>query len=421
MSFPDFVRACAAFGLALVLTACGGGGGGGGGGTGLPPVTGSTITGNNVLAVHVDAGDSQIVNRLYASVTVCQPGTGQCRTVDNVLVDTGSTGLRLLSSALAGLALPGTGTGTASSLLACQQFLDGSYVWGPVVSADVVLGNKTAAGIPVQVIADPTFASPPAQCSSNLGPPVTSAADLGANGILGIGMKKQDCGPACTTNAANRYYFSCASGNCAATLAGTTVALDRQIQNPIPHFSADNNGLAVILPAVTAAGAPSMTGSIVFGVASQGNNQPTGATLLQTADGYGYINTRVSRASPAYSSGNMPLSFLDTGSNGLYFGTTASVPLPSCYLGDYFCPTQATAFSATLTGSNNASRSVTFAVDNAQTLYGSGNYVLPGLAGPSGSTQQFDWGLPFFYGRTVFIGIEGMPAGSFGTGPFYAF
>ena len=38
------------------------------------------------------------------------------------------------------------------------------------------------------------------------------------------------------------------------------------------------------------------------------------------------------------------------------------------------------------------------------------------LAGPIGDTDTVDWGLPFFYGRRVFIGVDG-PA----ITPFYAF
>jgi hypothetical protein len=35
-------------------------------------------------------------------------------------------------------------------------------------------------------------------------------------------------------------------------------------------------------------------------------------------------------------------------------------------------------------------------------------------------TSYFDFGLPFFYGRTVFTAIEGLPAGS-ATGPYFAY
>ena len=36
-------------------------------------------------------------------------------------------------------------------------------------------------------------------------------------------------------------------------------------------------------------------------------------------------------------------------------------------------------------------------------------------------TGSFDWGLPFFYGRTVFTVRDGALAGSAGTGPFWAY
>ena len=59
----------------------------------------------NALPVAVNAGPANTgynVNRLYTSVTVCNTGSvTQCQTIDHVLVDTGSTGLRLLSAAMA--------------------------------------------------------------------------------------------------------------------------------------------------------------------------------------------------------------------------------------------------------------------------------------------------------------------------------
>jgi hypothetical protein len=42
------------------------------------------------------------------------------------------------------------------------------------------------------------------------------------------------------------------------------------------------------------------------------------------------------------------------------------------------------------------------------------------LGGPSPVSNSFDWGLPFFYGRNVFVAIEGQTT-SAGMGPFVAF
>ncbi len=50
--------------------------------------------------------------------------------------------------------------------------------------------------------------------------------------------------------------------------------------------------------------------------------------------------------------------------------------------------------------------------------------VFPTLAGPLGDFQlpsgTFDWGMPFFYGRSVFVLFEGRSAGSI-TGPAVGF
>ena len=76
---------------------------------------------------------------------------------------------------------------------------------------------------------------------------------------------------------------------------------------------------------------------------------------------------------------------------------------------------------ATQVGASGVRVAVPFTVNNAVTLFASyPNAVLPGLAGPMGDARTFDWGLPFFYGRRVFVGIQAQPS-SLGTGPFYAF
>jgi hypothetical protein len=74
-----------------------------------------------------------------------------------------------------------------------------------------------------------------------------------------------------------------------------------------------------------------------------------------------------------------------------------------------------------LFGQNGSNKSVNFVVDNAQGLFASPlKAALPSLAGALGDASSFDWGLPFFYGRRVFMGFEGQ-ATPLGNGPFYAF
>jgi hypothetical protein len=47
-----------------------------------------------------------------------------------------------------------------------------------------------------------------------------------------------------------------------------------------------------------------------------------------------------------------------------------------------------------------------------------GEYAMPELGAELSGT--FDWGLPFFFGRSVYTAIDGRAAGG-STGPYYAF
>ncbi len=87
----------------------------------------------------------------------------------------------------------------------------------------------------------------------------------------------------------------------------------------------------------------------------------------------------------------------------------------------FYCPDTPGNFSAQLFGQNGSNKSVNFVVDNAQGLFASPlKAALPSLAGALGDAASVDWGLPFFYGRRVFMGFEGQ-ATPLGNGPFYAF
>jgi hypothetical protein len=61
----------------------------------------STSSGQNVQPIAVNSGPlNNYANGVFTSVTVCVPGSGSCQTINDVLVDTGSSGLRILSSVL---------------------------------------------------------------------------------------------------------------------------------------------------------------------------------------------------------------------------------------------------------------------------------------------------------------------------------
>lgn len=420
--------------LALVATLVSACGGGGGGDAAPPPVDvpGTPTLNNlpaapaekNVLRVYVDAGPANTgynVNRLYTDVTVCFPGKStpgsptQCQTIDHVLVDTGSTGLRLLSSVMSpALSLPRQTTTGNLPLLNCVQFVDNTSAWGPVVSADIVLGGKTAINVAMQVVGDPSFNTlvDATSCSGNA---MTAAKELGANGILGIGLLVQDCGAGCAVSPNNGSYYSCTDAGCSA-IQGTLASLAQQVKNPVPLFAADNNGIVIDLPAAPESGEPSVIGSLFFGIGTQSNNQLVAAAgaVLRT-NSSGYLTTRLGVQ-------NLSRSFIDSGSNGLFFDSIDST-MTKCGPGGegFYCPASRITLSATLVGTNGATRAVSFSVDKATDLFAGGvNHVLPTLAGDIRDARAFDWGLPFFYGRRVFFGIEGM-ASSLGTGPFYAF
>jgi Protein of unknown function (DUF3443) len=94
--------------LQALIVAAGCGGSSSSSTTGSP---GSTPVANTVT-VTIDGGpvaDENIFNALYTSVRICVPGsTTECQTIAGVLVDTGSSGLRILSSAILRGVLTGT-------------------------------------------------------------------------------------------------------------------------------------------------------------------------------------------------------------------------------------------------------------------------------------------------------------------------
>lgn len=368
---------------------------------------------NNTVAIVAGGGPANITNGLFATVTVCSPGsTTNCATVGGILVDTGSFGLRILSQALpAGFSLPQQTDTSGNPIAECTVFADG-FSWGPVVTADMTIGNEKASSMPTQII-NGNFASIPTSCSSS-GPEEDTLATFGANGIIGIGNFAQDCGPACTVGGATNpgIYFSCPATGCVVTTEG----LAQQVINPVALFPVDNNGVIVELPAITSAsGGVSVNGTLVFGIGTQSNNGLGNATVLGL-DQNGNFTT-------SFLGSSIPGSFVDSGSSDLFFADSS---IATCTVGtppntfSVYCPSSNVSLQAVNEGQNGKSTTINFTVTNGATLP-TQNFVFNDLAAPeSFGFTSFDWGLPFFFGRNVFVAIAGASTPG-GAGPYTAY
>jgi hypothetical protein len=360
----------------------------------------------NFQTIVVNGGPANTYfNGAFTTVTICVPGQSTCQTIDGVLVDTGSSGLRVLASSVT-LSLPQQTDAAGSPIAECAQFLDG-FTWGPIDTADIRLGGEQASAVPIQVIGAAGFAGVPAACASS-GAAENTRDALGANGILGIGLFRQDCGTACSVTGSSNpgFYYTCPASGC----RSTAQALTRQLQNPVWLFATDNNGVAIQLPSVPVGGAATATGMIAFGIGTQSDNALGSAKVL-TVDPDGNFTTTY--AGQSYGS-----SFIDAGSNGIFFLDSKTTGLPVCTRNsDFYCPATLQSQSATNRGVNGVTSAVTFSVGNADTL-SSRFTAFSEVAGPS--PGNFDWGLPFFLGRTVFTAIEGQTTPG-GQGPYFAY
>lgn len=359
------------------------------------------------------------MNGAFVSVTICVPGsTSQCTTVPDVLLDTGSSGLRVLSSALSDLPLTNM-TSAGATIANCVQYVDLTYNWGAVARADVKLAGEVASSIPIQIIADPAskFPAAPSSCS-NGGTPANTVDTMSANGILGVSSYIYDCGDACAPGTTSNpgTYFACPGASCEVT----TVSLASQLQNPVALFASDNNGISIFLPALPDTGLPSTTGTLTFGIGTQSDNG-LGTAVVQTQNRYGSFTT-------VFDGASYPSSFIDSGSNAVYFLDSRTTGLPGCSDGPgFYCPSATQYLSATNTGANNESNPVSFAVANADKLPAP-NWIFDDVAGGSSAgppqsglpSLYFDWGLPFFFSRTVYVAIEGRSTPG-GTGPYWAY
>jgi hypothetical protein len=189
----------------------------------------------------------------------------------------------------------------------------------------------------------------------------------------------------------------------------TTQPIANQVANPVPFFTGDNNGVVIQLPVVQTGGAPSVSGSLIFGIGTQPNNG-LGSAKIFTVDSRANFTT-------TFNGQAFTKSFLDSGSNGIFFLDAATVGLPECTNSKgFYCPSSLRSLSATQAGGNGTSAVVAFNAGNVDRV----NATFSAFAEATGANPGgFDWGLPFFYGRTVFTAIQGASTPA-GPGPYWA-
>jgi hypothetical protein len=409
-----------------------------------------TTTESNTIPIYIadpnTTGSVYYSNEPLVSVTICTPNhtlTTQCQTISNILLDTGSSGLRVFSSAIASNVTLTQETvnvgGLGYDLAECAEFGSAS-TWGPIETADIILGNLQATNIPMQVI-DSSFVS-----SDYCTGAETDPCSAGFNGILGVGIFNYDCGSDCGLTAIGptlpynpRMYYGCNGTSCGNMITDSTalqIPLTSQVTNPVASLPTGyNNGLAITLPSVGVNGASQVNGTVTFGIGSTAYNVPATTVSVYPADssgqtdGFGadFLTVFNSQSNTTYGNstdddGNAITAFLDSGSNALYIPSVSG--LTTCSdASAFFCPTTDYSLLATIEGIDGTpTTSINFTAYNFDDLFATNNTAFNNVAGSGGET--FDWGLPFFYGRTVYLGLQNQSA-TFNitteTGPYWAF
>ena len=356
---------------------------------------GAAQAADNIVPIEVRQLHDGHFNLAYVDVTVCNAAQ-QCRTVPNVLVDTGSSGLRLYREALGGLQLEAVRDDMGRRLGSAADFAVGG-LWGTLHSAQVRVGQvETTQAIPIQLF---DAASPselrPASYKDDARPRFITMG----NGVLGISPRRHD---------PQRYFALHRWGPGAVLPAWNPVDVDasRQVVNPIGHFPDPyNNGSVISLPEVDgSAGQKTAQGWLGFGI-----GQPTAALFPAAAhvmahelDEQGKFAAMLGgrRVDLLAHSGSNVL-MLDLEPLGLprherfkrFYDAAPLTPLPLAF------------------GANEIELAHPLCIGpaaNMKKAIDDGYAVLPMLAiAPIAQDAPNVLGLPFFFGRTVATGLQG--------------
>ena len=341
-------------------------------------------------------------NRLLVSVTVCEPGTERCATIDDVMIDTGSTGLRLEASAVpAWLWLPAFPGPGGRPLAECLRFVHDT-AWGPLHRADVRLGGLTAKGLPLQVIDDLGGPQPPA-CPRSDVPPTS-------NGTLGVGQHLYDCQGACEQRAGAPGVFV-QDGAFWSPVEGAIEPAYR-LPNPVSYLPGHDNGIVIELPAPPAGSAREVAGTLTFGVDAVAGDGAGTASILHL-DAAGRFTTVLDGRS-------YPASYIDSGTETYILRDDS---LPRCRdMAWAYCVEPRRTLDAEMVGIDGKRIPMNFGVGNYQSVRerhaGASDDVAEAAELQSDAVV---WGAPFFLGRRVSLVMDGrsVPGISGLLGPCY--
>jgi len=377
------------------------------------------------LTVHYDTAVAD-PNIPTVSITLCVPGytdTAHCQTIPDILVDTGASGLRVVSSVLNSTLqkafVPETYSG--KNVAECLQYVQ-SAVWGSVSQADVWLGTDPTSGtppagaqygksVPFHLIGSSGVPTAPSQCSST-GPIQDTVADFGSNGTIGVSPAALDGEP---------LYYTCSATAC--TKASLPSA--SQVPNPVGRLPTDNNGVILQVNALSSGNAQtSGSGSLILGIGTESNNKLATSTKIDYVNAdYGMNSIKLQVGSnKAKSFASSYYDAFDSGTNFLTFPSLTGLSTDSS---GNFNPKSATSVAMSVTDAKSTtSTGYAFTVATYSNATVNKDAALSQIGDNDGGGNDIVLiGFPYFYGKTLYFAMDGAKVSSASgtstlTGPF---